>query len=216
MVKKFILSLLVLCGIECFAQKVSGSIDGHDYVDLCLPSGLKWAASNVGAVRSEDYGDYFAWGEVAPKDEYTKDNSFTSGKSLEDLLSEGVIDEAGNLTSQYDAATQLWGQKWRMPSYSDFIELLENCVWQSTTLNGVQGYKVSSRVNDKWIFLPAAGGRNGLSSYDMITRGYYWSSSAYEIAGVSAYLLDIGVTNKHMGYRNRYYGRSVRAVTTAE
>jgi hypothetical protein len=36
--------------------------DGHEYVDLGLPSGTLWATCNVGASKPEEYGDYFAWG----------------------------------------------------------------------------------------------------------------------------------------------------------
>ena len=46
----------------------------HEWVDLGLPSGTLWATCNIGANRPEEYGDYFAWGEVSPKKAYSHDN----------------------------------------------------------------------------------------------------------------------------------------------
>ena len=71
--------------------------DGHEYVDLGLPSGLKWATCNVGASKPEDYGDYFAWGEIVTKDTYTMEKILSnsgnySGKQLmEGLVRNGII-----------------------------------------------------------------------------------------------------------------------------
>ena len=64
---------------------VSGTINGHDYVDLGLPSGLKWATCNVGASKPEDYGNYYAWGETTTKSEYTEENSVTMGQPMSDF-----------------------------------------------------------------------------------------------------------------------------------
>jgi uncharacterized repeat protein (TIGR02543 family) len=55
-------------------SKGTGTGNGHDWVDLGLPSGTKWATMNVGAESPEDYGDYFAWGETQPKSTYTQEN----------------------------------------------------------------------------------------------------------------------------------------------
>ena len=54
--------------------------NGHEYVDLGLPSGTLWATCNVGASKPEDYGDYFAWGETKKKDVYDWDTSLLSTK----------------------------------------------------------------------------------------------------------------------------------------
>lgn len=58
-------------------KKRLGSLDGHEYVDLGLHSGLKWDTCNVGANKSEEYGSYYAWGEAKNKDTYTHKNSLT-------------------------------------------------------------------------------------------------------------------------------------------
>ena len=94
----------------------TGTINGYEYVDLGLS--VKWAICNIGASSPSDYGDYLAWGETETKDEYTNDNSVTYGDS-------SFGDISGNAT--YDAATANWGKKWRMPTRSEFEELLDDC-----------------------------------------------------------------------------------------
>ena len=94
--------------------------DGHEYVDLGLPSGLKWATCNVGASKPEDFGNYYAWGETSPKDEYTEDNCSTYEKQINDI--------SGN--AQYDAARANWGGKWRLPTKSEMQELRYKCTWE--------------------------------------------------------------------------------------
>ena len=152
--------------------------NGYDYVDLGLPSGIKWAAYNVGATAPEEYGDYFAWGEISPKSSYYESNSVTYGKSMSDI--------SGN--AQYDAARANWGGDWRMPTTSEQRELLNNCSWQWTTLNGVNGYRVTG-PNGNSIFLPAAGFRNGTSLYYEGSNGNYWSSTPEELNSDHAYYL---------------------------
>ena len=122
-------------------------INGYAYVDLGLPSGLKWATYNIGATTSEEYGDYYAWGETTPKTEYTEENSVTSGLELPDI--------SGN--PQYDAARANWGSTWRMPTKEEMEELENNCTWTWITQNGVNGMKVVGS-NGNSIFLPASGG----------------------------------------------------------
>lgn len=174
----------------------------HDYVDLGLPSGLKWATCNVGATSPEDYGHYFAWGETNPKVEYTEDNCFTYGKQMSDI--------SGN--AQYDAATANWGGTWRMPTYSEQKELLNNCTWTWTTQNGVNGYNVKG-PNGNSIFLPAAGCRYGSSLDDAGSYGFYWSSAPYgSISDDYAYLLSFGSGPRYVDGGSRYYGQSVRPV----
>lgn len=128
---------------------VSDTIAGHDYVDLGLPSGTKWATCNVGASTPEEYGNYYAWGETSTKTEYTEENSVTYGQQMSDI--------SGN--AQYDAATANWGSTWRIPNRAEVEELIDNCTWTWTTQNGVNGIKVTG-TNGNSIFLPAAGMSN--------------------------------------------------------
>ena len=172
----------------------------YEYVDLGLPSGLKWATHNIGATSPEEYGDYFAWGEVFTKDEYTEANSLTYGKPMDDISG-----------TQYDAATFNWGGEWRMPTRTEMKELLDNCTWTLTTQNGVSGYKVTSKTNGNSIFLPAAGYRNVTSLNLADDEGNYWSSSPS--SNYAAYRLYFYIgSHPLVSYNNRYYGYSVRPV----
>ena len=149
-------------------------------VDLGLPSGLKWASCNVGAEKPEDYGNYYAWGEVVPKEDYSwATYKYANGTSLEDLkLTKYWTDGKNTLDPEDDAAYVNWGGDWRMPTAAEMDELLENCTWTWTTQNGVNGYQVASKTNGNSIFLPAAGCRDDAGRGDAGNDGnYIWSSS---------------------------------------
>ena len=151
-----------------------GEIAGHEYVDLGLPSGLKWATCNVGAENPEDYGDYFAWGEINPKAEYTEENSLID-------IGQPLYDISGD--SQYDAATANWGETWRMPTGEEMMELVNNCEWVlnlngGITVTGPNGYSIN---------LPRA----GKMTFDWLGNSelyaYYWTSSPIEYLAVNEY-----------------------------
>ena len=187
-----------------------GDSNSHEYVDLGLPSGLLWATCNVGASTPEEYGDYFAWGETTTKETYDYDNCPTYGLSTSELQSQGYIDSEGNLTAQYDAATANWGGDWRMPTYAEQEELINNCTWTWTTQNGVNGYNVEG-PNGNSIFLPAAGCRVGSSLSRDGSDGYYWIPSHY--VHNEAYYLNFNIFGYYIFSEYREYGRSVRPVS---
>ena len=166
----------------------SGSINGHDWVDLGLS--VKWATCNVGASLPSLYGNYYAWGETSTKGDYSS--------------------RMYNNPS-YDTASANWGGTWRMPTDDEWTELRTKCTWTWTTQNGVYGRKVTG-PNGNSIFLPAAGGRNGTSLYDAGSYGYYWSSSLYESLSDSARGVYFGSGGVNRGIDDRYYGLSVRPV----
>lgn len=149
-------------------------VNGHEYVDLGLSSGMLWATCNIGANSPEAYGDYFAWGETTSKNYYSKDNyKFTDGNGF----SESPI----TLPANYDAASTCWGNGWRMPTCNDFHELVNDCQWEWTTLCGNNGYKITG-PNGNHIFLPTGGLKEHYmycesDSRQIGTYGYYWSSS---------------------------------------
>ena len=202
---------------------VSGTYNGHDYVDLGLPSGLMWAAYNVGATKPEEYGGYYAWGEIEEKEEYSWETykwckgSFTTQTKYCTSSYHGAVDNKTVLDPEDDVAHVKWGGSWRMPTKAELDELLTNCTWTWTTLNGVNGYKVTSKTNGNSIFLPAAGERYGTDLSDSGSRGGYWSSSLNGNYSNSACYLyfyrgcynwgDIGDSGR------RYYGHSVRPVS---
>ena len=192
-------------------KQTTGSINGHEWVDLGLPSGLKWAACNVGATSPEGYGDYFAWGETRRKGSYDEENSLTYGKSVSALQSEGIISGSGVLNYSYDAARSNWGSTWRMPTEAECQELADKCNWTWTTRGGENGYKVTG-PNGNSIFLPAAGNRYGSSLDSAGEYGYYWSSSVYDGAD-NAFGLDFYSGYHGVDWNGRGYGFSVRPVS---
>lgn len=172
---------------------------GIEAVDLGLS--VKWASCNVGAESPEGHGDYFAWGEISPKNEYYEINSTTYGVELGDI--------SGN--PQYDAATANWGDGWRMPTRDEFIELKYNCIWEWTVLNGVNVMRVLG-PNGNSIFLPAAGFRYGTSFNGVGSSGYYWCSMPSGDFNDYAYRLYFyGEDLVWNGYY-RYSGLSIRPV----
>ena len=175
------------------------SENGHEWVDLGLPSGLKWATCNVGANKPEDYGDYFAWGETDPKMSYSNSDYF-------------YTDNPTTLPLSADVAHVNWGGNWRMPTEAELTELREQCTWTWTTQNGVNGYKVTSNKNGNSIFLPAAGYRSGSSLYYAGSGGYFWSSSLDTSYTSNAYYLYFisRFMDRYSG--SRYGGHSVRPV----
>lgn len=173
--------------------------NGHEYVDLGLPSGLKWATCNVGATKPEEYGDYYAWGEIKPKQRYDIDN-YTYKSNPE------------TLPLSADAANVNWGGSWRMPTLAEQDELRNHCTWEWTTLNGEKGYKVISKKNGNSIFLPAAGYRYNSLLSNAGSNGLYWLSSLRTYySDVACYLY---FNSGYVGWSSdlRYYGLSVRPV----
>ena len=200
-------------------MKNSSYIHGHEYVDLGLPSGLKWATCNLGANKPEDYGNYYAWGETEAKSTYTKDNSHTYGLADYSALGQGIADENLKLTPSYDAARANWGGSWRLPTMKELEELKNKCIWKWTTQNGVKGCQVIG-PNGNSIFLPAAGSRYESSLSGAGNYGRYWSSMSrfhWEWNGKEDYAdadcLDFEVGRVALFSRYRHGGRSVRPVS---
>ena len=146
------------------------TINGHEYVDLGLPSGIKWATCNVGADRKTDTGDYYAWGETElyyvygfDRWRFTRNGGYTQGNyTVKDFK---------------DAASTVFGSSWRMPTILDWQELKDYCRWEWQTIQDYfNGYEVTSKVNGRSIFLRAAGDLNGEEFESLGTAGYYWTS----------------------------------------
>ena len=166
----------------------------HEYVDLGLPSGLKWATCNVGAQEPWEYGGYYAWGETEEKSDYTlKTYKWCNGSyySMTKYCTDsdlGRVDNKTVLDPDDDVAHVKWGGCWRMPTLEEQKELLDECGWEWTELNGVNGYRVTG-PNGNSIFLPAASFRRGTELNDRGMFGHYWSSSLYDYYSSIAYSL---------------------------
>ncbi len=189
--------------------------DHHPHlIDLGLPSGTKWACCNVDTDHPENqsptnYGGYYAWGEMQTKDTYYLDNYIHCDGSVRTYHNLGN-DIAG---TEYDVAHVKWGGSWVMPSNEQRDELVNNCTYEWTTVDGVKGGKFTSNKNGASIFLPAAGDRSGDDINDASSYGYYWSSTRLPAHIGYAYYLYFSSDDVNLGsIGHRYYGRSVRPV----
>ncbi len=188
--------------------------DHHPHlIDLGLPSGTKWACCNVDTDHPENqtptnYGGYYAWGETETKTTYDW-STYAHCDGSEETCHDFGNDIAG---TEYDVAHVKWGGSWVMPSRELAVELINNCTYEWTTVNGVKGKKFTSKKNGVSIFLPAAGYRydSGLSNAD--SNGNYWSSSHYPSNASCAYYLSFHSGGTYTFYNGRDYGRSVRPV----
>ena len=184
-----------------FSTSVSGTENGYDYVDLGLPSGLKWATCNVGAPTPEGYGNYYAWGETTTKSTYYSSTYTYSSNPT-------------TLPLNKDAAAVNMGGSWRMPTKEEWGELMDECSWfWKYGYNGkVSGYLVKSKHNGNSIFLPAAGYRGSSDLDNAGSYGYYWSSSLHSGHSGSAYNLNFDSGDVSWSGYGRYCGQSVRGV----
>ena len=142
----------------------------HQYVDMGLS--VMWATCNIGASSPEEFGDYFAWGEKESKDEYTPENWKGTSSTTWEISN--------------DPARNTWGGDWRVPTFWEFIELINNCKTQTCVKTGKDGYGILgtlfiSKINGNKIFLPMAG-HSTIDESDTMpytstgATGYYRSS----------------------------------------
>ena len=219
----FLASVMNFAPIEKKETKISNS-DDLLYVDLGLPSGLKWAKCNVGAEKETDYGDYFMWGSAEPNTtnecvwkNYKHGDGFNFSKYNTVLYDiGGTIDNKATLDIDDDAAAQIMGGDWRMPTEAEIQELIDNTdsEWvEDFNGSGVNGGKFTSKVNGNSIFIPASGYRSVSSFYHQGSYGYVWSSSLNASAPNFAWGLSFdsdGICADYYDFRD--YGHVVRGV----
>lgn len=212
---------------NCQVRVWADHSDEHAYVDLGLPSGTLWATTNIGAENPENYGEYFAWGEV----EGTKNGkyNFTWGSYKwgegENSINKystsevyGVADNIKELELEDDAAYINWGRKWRIPSRMQIDELISTT---STTIemvkqNNVIGWKITSIINGNSIFLPAAGKRYSTLTSDEGTFGRYWTRDLDTNTCSRAAYLSLSSTSIFNLLFYRCYGYTIRPVRVTE
>ena len=189
-----------------------------DAVDLGLS--VYWATCNIGASKPEDYGDYYAWGETEPKENYSW-STYKWGTSSTSLTkyntdsSCGPVDNKTVLDPEDDVARAKLGDNWRMPTYEEWTELCTKCTWEWTTNyngTGVKGRIVTASSGNS-IFLPAAGYRRGTNLYDAGSSGFYWSSSLSTDYPYDAWYVHFYSDNVLRFSSYRCYGLSVRPVS---
>ena len=190
--------------------------NGHNYVDLGLPSGLLWCDHNVGASTPEEEGYFFSWGNVEGHNlNGTGTYDFGTSNSTEPYVSSSgaTISYPGSIAigDDYDMARANMGGNWRLPTNIEFQELYDNCTNEWVTQNGVNGRRFTSNINGNSIFFPAAGNYNGSSHYGWGSDGNYWSSVLRSAGG--AYLLYFNSEGVYPQSGSvRYFGLSVRGV----
>lgn len=198
-----------------------GPVVEYEYVDLGLPSGLKWAKCNIGAKKETDYGDYFMWGSTEPNNNTNCDwpkAPFNNGSSeYNSTYFNSVKDTVcpnGVLAKEYDTASQIMGGDWRMPTTDDMQELLDNTTNGWTQVNGINGWKFTSKTDtSKYIFIPAAGNRSRSQMTLVGSTVNVWSSLLNTSKPDKAFAMLLGSDQVSVrSYHNRRLGRSVRGV----
>ena len=201
--------------------------NGHEFVDLGLPSGTLWATKNIGANTPTEPGLYFSWASTTGYKNATEhifdfnkgntpyiDNAKIYKYQSKDDTNVGVHDNKLELDIEDDAAAFNMGGTWRIPSTDQFEELSNNTDKSWVTIDGVNGYKLTSKKNsDLFIFIPAAGFCNGSSLNDAGSNGYVWSRSLRLGDSRNAHFLYFRSGSFYpLNYYNRYCGFSVRGV----
>ncbi len=200
----------------------NNSFNGHEYVDLGLPSGTLWATCNIGASKPEDYGNYYAWGETESQTfgiynwasyKYANDDKYKLTKycNKSDYGDNSFTDSLTVLQSDDDPATVNWGSGWCVPTKEEFQELCQNTTLMWTTQNGVEGGLFTSK-NGQTLFLPAAGSCWTFKLYFPGSDGCYWSRSLDTGGPDCAWSLSFNEFYSIMSHSSREGGYSVRPV----
>ena len=196
-------------------------LNGHEYVDLGLPSGTLWATCNIGAETVEEFGDYFAWGETEPKELYDW-KSYQYGRFIHERYElnkystdsayglNGFVDNLTVMEPDDDVARTCWGEGWRMPTIGEWEELFLNTTGVWTTLNDVKGWRCTAS-NGNSLFLPAAGyWWDDAFNADL---GLYWSRTINKEFPYRAWGFHFNRDSSHLcGSSDRNRGQTVRAV----
>ena len=183
--------------------------NGHEFMDLGLPSGTLWATCNVGATSPEQAGLFFAFGETIG---FTAEQ-VEKGVRKFDSASYTASAISTDLTLEQDATHVNLGGNWRMPTKDEWKELIDNTTQTWTNDyngTGVAGKVFTSKVNGNSVFFPAAGNCNDSSVDGVGSGGYFWSASW--VSSSRAWCLYFGSRSRYLSDYSRYCGCSVRGV----
>jgi len=192
--------------------------DSHEYVDLGLPSGKKWATCNIGAENPEDAGLYFQWGDtqgytaaqVGTGKIFDWEHYKYSNDDGSQMTRYNSTDGLTELLPEDDAATANWGSEWKMPTLADIEELTTETTYSVDTVNNVSGMRFTGNGNS--IFVPFAGDANGSNVSDVGREGYCWSSSLSSGSINNAHSLINNQGDAFADLSDRYFGFCVRPV----
>lgn len=210
------------------------SVSKFEFVDLGLPSGLKWATCNIGAASPEEYGLYFAWGETQGYsmdditngarafswEEYKWCNGTSGTLTKYNVDSRnGIVDNLTELQPEDDVAS-VTDNSCRMPTRNDLAELKNNTTFTWEKLNGVSGGRFTA-PNGKSIFIPASGSyEDGKFGANPNYTGYICASTT-ETQGVPKYptrasAMRVQSNGVQFTYLSRPEGFPIRAVQEAD
>lgn len=214
--------------VSCEKKNSDPDKNPYDAYAVDLGLSVQWASVNVGASNEKDPGNYYGWGETAEKPEgtyydwesYLVFQGVGTGDAARDAALARLYDSDLTLKSDYDVASVQWGGSWRMPTIREFEELLEKCTWEMVPSDYADwsednpgGWKVTSKINGKSIFIPAAGQRTNMSlDKDKGKQAYYWTSQRDPDGDIFA--LGIGRFMNAPSWNSQYVciGCSVRPV----
>lgn len=190
-------------------------INGHEFVDLGLPSGTLWATQNMGATSTNDAGSYYAWGEIQAKTSFNWSNYSLCGGSETALKKYNfssdygpTIDNLYELVPEDDAAHVLWGALWQMPTREQALELRSKCTWVKDDSRG--GY-IATGPNGNSVFFPFGGYFTDKGLVLQGVGGYFWSSTLSDARAYNAFCMQCGQSSFNL-YMTRAYGLPIRPV----
>ena len=207
-------SIFVFFSLTVFSCVISaqtrGEDNGHEWVDLGLPSGTKWATCNIGASSPSDNGSTFSWGETRTyrrvydfsEIKYCSDSDGKTFSKYNTDPSCGPVDNKTVLELSDDAARKRWGGGWRIPTNAECEELARKCKWEWKVYGQWHGYVVTG-PNGASIMLPAY-----IRSSDYYSS-FYWTSSLYTDNPVFACVMVVS-GNRFSGSTSGSLGREMR------
>ena len=162
---------------------------GYEYVDM--GDGRLWAAHNLGATSVGEVGDYYAWAETTPKEEYSwstylhSAHIYNNAKELTKYCNlaeygyNGYVDVPTNryIDDEDDPVHLNWGGRWQIPTKYDFSSLLENSIVKIDHDSlGTKGVRFTSVINGNTLFFPYTGYIDGTWKYDSSRRVAVWGA----------------------------------------
>lgn len=183
-----------------------------EMVDLGLS--VKWANANIGAPSKEDVGDHYAWGETETKSSYTWTN-YKWCDGTKDTITKYCDNSV--LEPEDDVAHVKLGGKWRLPTLNEIRELVKCCEWREKKYYNEEGqiqreYKVVSKINGNYIFLPWGGLWTSMNS-DNSGKNYKGKAIFFSPEDAYRYYMLPSQLIYYLHYSERYYGFSIRAVS---
>ena len=218
-------------GTVYYREYVNMNPNGHEYVDLGLPSGTFWATCNFGAAASTAYGDHYSWGELSP---INNDNDYSYYVYEEPWYSKyNSVDKKYRLEPADDVVSITWGGGWHIPTSDQLEELVDGnyTTLSVETIDNASVVRVTSNTNGNSIILPLPGfkyrdegdlytsdegtgaGYMGMDLTKYLSNFYGSDSGGYDsFLGLSLYIGDSNAYPYPDEWFSRSYGYSIRPV----